>query len=100
MNDQKNIKRHVSRRPLTWLAGLGCLGLSAALIIPALNAGETAPTRITPAADKAKADQPISFNRDIRPILSDKCFACHGPDAKVAEGAGGFRLDIREGDAC
>jgi cytochrome c553 len=97
MNDQKNIKRHVSRRPLTWLAGLGCLGLSAALIFPALNAGESTPTRITPAADKAKADQPISFNRDIRPILSDKCFACHGPDAKVAEGAGGFRLDIREG---
>ena len=24
----------------------------------------------------------ISYNRDVRPILSDKCFACHGPDAK------------------
>ncbi|MHC4878489.1 MAG: PSD1 and planctomycete cytochrome C domain-containing protein [Planctomycetota bacterium] len=36
----------------------------------------------------------VSFNRDIRPILSDVCITCHGPGD--AEREGGLRLDIRE----
>jgi dsDNA-binding SOS-regulon protein len=40
---------------------------------------------------RVRADD-IQFNRDIRPILNENCFRCHGPAAKK----GGFRLDERE----
>ena len=40
------------------------------------------------------ADSEVSFNHDVRPILSDKCFHCHGPDATNQDSD--FRLDTKE----
>ncbi len=44
-----------------------------------------------PALDAAEGK--LDFNRDVRPILSDKCFQCHGPDEKSLHGD--VRLDDR-----
>ena len=40
-------------------------------------------------------DEPlVNFSQDIRPLLSDRCFACHGPDENSLEGS--LRLDLKE----
>ena len=58
------------------------------LILLARNAG----------AGEDVPDRRVDFNREVRPILSNRCFACHGPDAAKRKGVGKpLRLDTEDG---
>jgi uncharacterized protein DUF1553/uncharacterized protein DUF1549/cytochrome c/F5/8 type C domain-containing protein len=66
----------------------GCLSIAAGVL---WLAGVTA----------SAVEAPVDFNRDIKPVLSNICFKCHGPDAKERKGGpkgkGGLGLDTEEG---
>ncbi len=64
------------------------------LLITLVAAGVTFRARHPlPAADSPV--RAIDFDREVRPILADKCFACHGPDEK--QRMANLRLDVTEG---
>src|SRR5690348_14207126 len=46
-------------------------------------------------AQEIAEDDLVSYDRDIRPIIAENCFACHGPDASKRQA--GLRLDTPQG---
>src|SRR6266852_2876913 len=75
-----------------WGRWLGIVGAC----LPVLSLASLAPNAKPQAAGvEAKSAPTVDFNRQILPLLSENCFACHGPDAGQRKAK--LRLDVKEG---
>src|SRR3954466_172468 len=79
--------------PLTLALAAWPAALFADALVPSTGSGPSAPS--TGSGPEAPVPKTIEFNRDVRPILSENCFKCHGFDAKERKAE--RRLDNREG---
>src|SRR5687767_2329585 len=75
----------VNRKRLIIAAGLIPVFVAIYFFVPGKRHGET----------EQRIPETVSYNFHIRPILSDRCFKCHGPDAQQRKA--NLRLDTEEG---
>jgi Protein of unknown function (DUF1553)/Protein of unknown function (DUF1549)/Concanavalin A-like lectin/glucanases superfamily/Planctomycete cytochrome C len=71
------------------------LKLVSAFLVSVTLAWVLGSTRMASAPPGETASKPIDFDREIRPVLSDNCFKCHGPDEN--QRMANLRLDVTEG---
>src|SRR4051812_10748971 len=88
-------RRQPSRRSGVLLYATGDKTLMDRWVYNVLNRGGVLAAVVLLLASGVTRAGDLQFNRDIRPILSDKCFACHGLDAKHRKAE--LRLDTPDG---
>jgi mono/diheme cytochrome c family protein len=81
---------------MTWPISRSILS-TLVVCLSVISCGISATAAEAPPADSAEEPTTVDFTRDVRPLLSQHCFACHGPDAGSREA--GLRLD-RADAAC